>query len=193
MRYLAPLLLTCIVIGCTAPGPTAEEKILILDSLKLRYSSIGDSINLAWEKMVADDDQKLAYMKRLIDEVTYTNEYNAVDVQEYYDRIESTKAMRYDMVTMAESDLIDEYDLAIQSLISEIETFARTHPKFDKYPLMLELINDIRSADGRVLFMRVNYDDFAKEKNSLIQNNPEYGKDIDPDNFVKSPLFELAE
>ena len=193
MRYLAPFILSCIVVSCSAPGPTAEEKILILDSLKLRYSVIGDSINAAWGKMVADDDQKLAYMKRLIDEVTYTNEYNAVTVEEFYNRIKSAKAMRYDKVTMAESNLIDEYDLAIQSLISEIETFARSHPKFDKYPLMLELINDIRAADGRVLFMRMNYDDYAKEKNNLIQGNSEYGKDIDPDNFSKSPLFELAE
>ena len=95
---------------------------------------------------------------------------------------------------MQDSGLIDEYDLVIASLINEVSSYASTHPKFENYPLMTELINDIREADNRVLFHRITSDKFAKEYNALIETNKDILSQIDPDlKFERKPLFELVQ
>jgi len=131
-----------------------------LESLKLSYQAINDSIAVSWKLMIEDDDEKLFHLKRLVDEITYTN----------------------------------EYDLVIASLITEVSSYASTHPKFENYPLMAELINDIREADNRVLFHRIAFDDFAMEYNALIETNKDILSQIDPDlKFERKPLFELVQ
>ncbi len=165
-----------------------------LESLKLSYQAINDSIAVSWKLMIEDDDEKLFHLKRLVDEITYTNEYDQVKVDELYQRIEKVKSMRYDQESMQDSGLIDEYDLGIASLINEVSSYSSTHPKFENYPLMAELINDIREADNRVLFHRITYDNFAKEYNTLIETNKDILSQIDPDlKFERKPLFELVQ
>ena len=165
-----------------------------LESLKLSFQAINDSIAVSWKLMIDDDDEKLFHLKRLVDEVTYTNEYDQEKVDELYQRIEKAKSLRYDQETMQDSGLIDEYDLVIASLINEVTSYANTHPKFVNYPLMEELINDIREADNRVLFHRIAFDDFAKEYNLLIETNKDILNQINPDlKFEGKPLFELVQ
>lgn len=165
-----------------------------LESLQLSYQAINDSIAVSWKLMIDDDDEKLFHLKRLVEEITYTNDYDQVKVDELYQRIEKAKSMRYDQESMQDSGLIDEYDLVIASLINEVTSYANTHPKFENYPLMEELINDIREADNRVLFHRITCDDFAKEYNLLIETNKDILNQIDPDlKFERKPLFELIQ
>ena len=44
-----------------------------LESLKLSYQAINDSIAVSWKLMIEDDDEKLFHLKRLVDEITFTN------------------------------------------------------------------------------------------------------------------------
>lgn len=165
-----------------------------LESLKLSYQAINDSIAVSWKLMIEDDDEKLFHLKRLVDEITFTNEYDQGKVDELYLRIEKAKSLRYDQESMQDSGLIDEYDLVIASLINEVSSYASTHPKFENYPLMPELINDIREADNRVLFHRITFDKYAKEYNALIETNKDILSKIDPDlKFERKPLFELVQ
>jgi len=165
-----------------------------LESLKLSYQAINDSIAVSWKLMIEDDDEKLFHLKRLVDEITFTNEYDQGKVDELYLRIEKAKSLRYDQESMQDSGLIDEYDLVIASLINEVSSYASTHPKFENYPLMPELINDIREADNRVLFHRITFDKYAKEYNALIETNKDILSKIDLDlKFERKPLFELVQ
>ena len=66
-----------------------------LASLKLSYQAINDSIAISWKLMIEDDDEKLFHLKRLVEEITYTNEYEQVKVDELYLRIEKAKSLRY--------------------------------------------------------------------------------------------------
>src|SRR5690606_11621908 len=46
------------------------------DSLHHTFLVIQDSLNAAWERMTEDDNQKIADAKRLLEEVSYTNNYD---------------------------------------------------------------------------------------------------------------------
>ncbi len=63
-----------------------------LESLKLSYQAINDSIAVTWKLMIEDDDEKLFHLKRLVDEITFTNEYDQGKVDELYQRIEKAKS-----------------------------------------------------------------------------------------------------
>ena len=193
IRLTAVIIFTVLILSqCTTGDKSVDAD--ELESLKLSYQAINDSIAVSWKLMIDDDDEKLFHLKRLVEEITYTNEYDQVKVDGLFQRIEKVKPMRYDPESMQDSGLIDEYDLIIASLINEVSSYASTHPRFENYPLMAELINDIREADNRVLFHRITYDDFAKEYNILIETNKDILNQIDPDlKSERKPLFELVQ
>jgi len=194
MKYLLAILIASFLISsCSGPNTNVATDAARIDSLKNKYVEIIDSLDYSWKVMIENDDLKLAYMKRLVDEITYTNQFEQSKVQDFYDRIEKVKSMRYDRESMANTELIDEYDFAIASLITEIETYAKSNPRFENFPTMEELINDIRNLDTRVLFERVDYDDFAKEYNSFIDANNDLRQHITEDNFSRQPLFEISQ
>lgn len=193
-KYLIYLLIPCFLLGCAKSTKTIKDEAALVDSLKVEYAMIQDSLDYNWKVMIEEDDQKLADMKRLLDEITFTNSYDKGKVDELYQRIEQTKEMRYNRETMENSDLIDQYDFAINSLITEIVSLAKSHPEYENRPLMETLVNDIRTADENVLFMRMDYDDFVKEYNYFIKENKKYLNKIDSTaEFKSKPLFELTQ
>ena len=77
--------------------------------------------------------------------------------------------------------------------MNEIISLASSHPEFQRYPLMKELISDIQKANGRVLRHRVNYDYVAKQYNQFIEAHQDELEEVDSlKTLKKKPLFELA-
>lgn len=162
------------------------------DSLLIRYNALVDSVDVNWVVMIADDDDKLVLMKRLLLEVSYTNNFDKDRYQELNEMVEQLKAMRYDQTTMINSALIDAYDSATFAITDQIFEFARNHPRFDDIPLMEELIDDINAKNSYVLMHRIHYDNWVKELNSFKKNNLDKLLATDPVYETESmPLFEL--
>ncbi len=190
---IAVVLIIVALYSCTTSTSTKDPAV-VLDSLQTTYKVINDSLSNAWKVMIDDDDLKLTYMKRLLQEVEFTNNFDKDTVDGLKQRVDAAMALRYDQQSMSDSDLIDEYDATVQNLISEISGYARSNPFYEKYPLMAELITDIQTADGRVLFHRVHYDDFAKLYNQFLSDNGDLLDQIDPNiRRSKYPLFQLSE
>ncbi len=170
--------------------PTSESS--GADSLMIEYKALTDSVAHNWETMIADDDEKHIFMKRLLLEVSYTNNYDKERFKELTEQVDRLKEMRYDQNTMADSELIDAYDSASWDLTDQIIEFARAHPRFDDVPLMSELINDISGKNNYVLMHRIHYDNWVKELNSFKAKNKEKLIHADPAADVATmPLFEL--
>jgi len=162
------------------------------DSLLIKYNALIDSVDVNWAVMIADDDDKLVLMKRLLLEVSYTNNYDKAKYQELKEMVDQLKAMRYDQTTMINSSLIDAYDSATFAISDQIIEFARNHPRFDDIPLMEELIDDINGKNSYVLMHRIHYDNWVKELNSFKKNNLDKLLATDPVLETESmPLFEL--
>ena len=142
--------------------------------------------------MIREDDQKITYLKRLIDEVSYTKVYDKAVYDSLATGIETLKAIRYDQNSMADSDKIDLYDETTAEIVNKVITFAQNHPKYEDYPIMAELINDILDADNKVIYRRVDYDNIAIEYNKFIELNQELIRKSGNVVSVK-PLFQLSE
>ena len=144
-----------------------------------------DSVNAVWTTMIKDDDLKLGYLKRLLDEVSYTNSYNKIKYDSLIADLALLVKSRYDQKTMSASDMIDAYDMETTYLESQIFDFAQNHPRFEEYPLMKELINDIAGIDNQTIYHRTHYDNAAIAYNKFIDEN-----NIDAE---KKSLFQLTE
>lgn len=162
-----------------------------LDSLQATYYALNDSLESAWQKMIEDDDQKLAYLRRLLDEISATNNYDEEVYESYMKMVDALASMRYTQETLT-GDVIDAYDSATSEVVSKITSYAYENPKFENYPLMEELIADINQAQSMVLIYRSRYDLLAKSLNEFIEDNEH--RLIDRDNtkvqYKKKPLFE---
>ena len=162
------------------------------DSLLSTYLALEDSIQKEWSIMIADDDDKHVLMKRLLLEVSYTNNYDKVRFRDLNDQVDQLKAMRYDQKSMSNSALIDSYDSATFDLSDQIFVFARNHPRYDDFPLMSELIDDINGKNNYILMHRIHYDNRVKELNSFKEKNQKKLMATDPEIETEHmPLFEL--
>ncbi|MCK5704842.1 MAG: hypothetical protein KAI29_27010 [Cyclobacteriaceae bacterium] len=162
------------------------------DSLLSTYLALEDSIQKEWSIMIADDDDKHVLMKRLLLEVSYTNNYDKVRFRDLNDQVDQLKAMRYDQKSMSNSALIDSYDSATFDLSDQIFVFARNHPRYDDFPLMSELIDDINGKNNYILMHRIHYDNRVKELNSFKKKNQKKLMTTDPEIETEHmPLFEL--
>lgn len=164
-----------------------------VDSLMFKYQALIDSVDANWDIMIADDDDKHELMKRLLLEVSYTNNYDKARFQELTSLVDQLQTMRYDQRSMSESDLIDLYDSATWDLTDQIIRFAREHPRYADYPLMEELIDDINAMNNYVLMHRIHYDAWVKELNAFKERNAE--KLIKEDPSIEKnamPIFELS-
>ncbi|MGF1636745.1 MAG: hypothetical protein ACFCUU_06685 [Cyclobacteriaceae bacterium] len=177
---------------CKKSKEEIERETVVMDSLVLMYSSLNDSINVSWHRMTNDDDEKLFFLRRLLLEISYTNNYDKTKHSKLLERVDSLATIRYDQQTMSDSDLIDYYDSLSSAVAYEVITFAREHPEFEKYGLMQELINDISEKSGNVLIYRIHYDNYARERNQFIEANKKLLETSMPDSaFAPMPLFAL--
>jgi hypothetical protein len=164
-----------------------------VDSLMIKYQALVDSVDANWSVMIADDDYKHVLMKRLLLEVSYTNNYDKVQFEDLNQKVEQLKIQRYDQKTMADSDLIDAYDSATWNLTDQIILFARSHPRYADYPMMQELIEDINANNNYVLMHRIHYDTWVKQLNAFKKNNADKLMELDPSLETQElPLFQLA-
>lgn len=189
----AAILILFFISSCEKKTKQKEMSQNELDSLSIELEAIEDSLELAWNRMIEDDNQKIADAKRLLEEISYTNQYNPVQYDSLQQNLMALQQMRYSTVSMANSALIDDYDSASNKITNEVITMASTHPEFQRYPLMKELISDIQKANARVLRHRINYDYAAKQYNQFVEEHEEELEQVDSlKEIKKKPLFELA-
>ncbi len=185
--YFTIILLSIIAFSCGDNTKSNEEKKTkeVSTDGAATLTVLTDSVNTVWTTMIEDDDLKLGYLKRLLDEVSYTNSYNKIKYDSLVSDLALLKKSRYNQKTMSASDKIDAYDMETTYLESQIFDFAQNHPRFEEYPLMQELINDIAGIDNQTIYHRTHYDNAAIAYNKFIDEN-----NIDAE---KKSLFQLTE
>jgi hypothetical protein len=176
--------------GCDRKSRTAQG--VSADSLLIQYQALTDSVDSNWMVMIDDDDQKHFLMNRLLQEVSYTNNYDKARLEQLTMLLDELIDMRYDQQTMSDSDLIDAYDSATFAVCDQIFAFARSHPRFESIPIMAELIEDINARNNYILMHRIHYDNWVKELNEFKKNNKDAILSGDASIDVEEmPLFQL--
>lgn len=163
------------------------------DSLNLSYQTLNDSLALRWEILAREEDQKLANMRRLLEEVSNFPVYNKARLDTLQRQLGQVYEMRIEPETLT-SEKIDRYDSASSAIRNNIIDYVSQHPDVEKYPLATGLVDSLSSADQRILLHRVKYDNYARDYNQFLESNPEYVRNIDTtDLHRKRTLFQLSE
>lgn len=164
-----------------------------IDSLTDMYLVLQDSMHDTWNMMINDDNQKIKSMKALLHEVQIGGQYSPGELKSYEQRVDQLWRIRYTPKTMWNTDVIEEYDFASQSLVTELITLAESYTAFSYNTTLQKIVEEIRAADLRVENYRVEYDAIAMKYNEFIEKNQEMLKELsDNGTLDKKPLFQVA-
>lgn len=163
------------------------------DSLTGTYLALQDTMLQAWNAMIHDDNRKIKAMNDLVHELIVSFPEKRDELEALEARLQHLNAMRYDQHSMADSEVVTEYDFASNSLVTELISLAEAQKEFAYNSAFQGLVETIRSADQRVNNYREAYDEIASRFNAFLESNREMLTDIKDDSALeKKPLFEMA-
>src|SRR5690606_31183311 len=84
-----------IISSCEKKSTPSELTQGAVDSLHLALQTMDDSLEISWQRMMEDDDQKIADARRLLEEISYTNQYNPVQFDSLQQNLKTLTVMRY--------------------------------------------------------------------------------------------------
>ena len=149
----------------TTLSPTA------VDSLISVFQDINNDLEATWDEMIQDDNDKLDNMRRILQEVEYSGNYNRLKLDSLKKNIDQLAEVRYDQQTMSDSELINSYDSMTNQVMGEVTVFTTQLEQFEQYPIMGQLLQEVFEADDRVLRYRIQYDRLAKQYNTFIETH----------------------
>ena len=125
----------------------------------------------AWDSMVNEDDKKIRYMGRLLDEINYQLSFDEIKMTQLRADIQAISGLKFNIDELSQIEKVDNYDAATDGAIQNLMTFVAETPQASDIPLISDLVTDIRTLDNAVLQRRNDFDDFSMALNKLIENN----------------------
>jgi hypothetical protein len=163
------------------------------DSLTETYLALQDTMLHSWNVMINDDNQKLEAMHNLLHELIVSASADPALLKSYQERLFQLKRLRYTQKTMANNDVVEEYDFASNTLVSELLALAESQRQFAYNTTLQKLADEIRLAETRVGEFREQYDLITTRYNAFVENNQKFLKEVDSDSFLeKKPLFQMV-
>lgn len=172
--------------------PEAQEDIgyTHTDSITEVYLMLQDSLHATWNMMLSDDNEKIKAMKGLVHEMRIGTQFTPEKLAALNERIDQLLKIRYTPKTMSNTDVVEEYDFASNSLITELISMAESLSSFSYNTTIQKLVEEIRSSDLRVDNYRAEYDSVAMAYNRLVERHTDSIKEItNADTVIKKPLF----
>jgi hypothetical protein len=195
-NYIAPFFIVGIIFtACDSKKSMTDDKTSFTktDSLTELYLTLQDSLHDTWNMMITDDNKKIKCMKNLLHEVQIGGQFVAGDLQSYDQRVDQLCRIRYTAKTMWNADVVEEYDFASSSLVSELIALAESYTAYSYNTTLQKLVEEIRAADARVENYRADYDAVAGRYNQFIEENQNLLMEIaDKETIDKKPLFQVA-
>ncbi|OGX84386.1 hypothetical protein BEN47_03225 [Hymenobacter lapidarius] len=159
--------------GCAASCKRDATKTAVLDpasaaAVKTQFDVLRDSVDVKWRNMTESDDQKIAVTRLLLREIKNQPGINAAQLQGLERANTRLKTRRYTQQTMANSDLIDQYDTAQDSLLRAVYPVAAPN---DNAPTenARNFVEGLRQLDEGVVGFRLQYDRAASQYNTYLQ------------------------
>jgi hypothetical protein len=194
--FITPLIfigLLTLFLSCDSKKQSDNTAFTRIDSLTDMYLVLQDSLLDTWNLMIKDDNQKIKAMKSLLHELEVGGQFSQEELYSLEQRIDQLIKIRYTPKTMWNADVVEEYDFASNSLVTELISLAESHSAFSYNKVMQQLVEDIRAADLRVEHYRMQYDALAMTYNSFLEDHHDVLKEIDDTGSPgKKPLFQMT-
>ena len=182
-----------VLVNCGKKAEITHPTFTKADSLTDLYLSLQDSVLQSWNVMINDDNQKVKAMHNLLHELMITSSNQDDQLDAYEEQLEHLIELRYNQKSMANEDLIEEYDFASNLLVTELITQAESKPEFAYNTTLQKLAEEIRVADQRVNLYREEYDAITFKYNTFLERNRNYLSEItQKDSIELRPLFEMT-
>jgi len=152
-----------------------------IDSLTETYLILQDSLLHAWNVMAWDEKEKTKAMHSLIHLMHQKEEFDNQQLITLEQRLDQLDRIRFTQKSLANNYVIEEYDFASNSLVSEILSLAEADTEFIKNVTAQRLVDKVKTTDQRVDEYRAQYDQAATRYNMFIERNKLYIKEIDKD------------
>jgi hypothetical protein len=195
-QYFAGMLFSCSFLtiwSCGDHQKGEQTRFTKADSLTDTYLNLKDSMLETWNAMINDDNQKIKAMHNLLHELKVSNPSQHDELRAYEERLGQLVHSRYTQKSMENMHVIEEYDFASSSLVTELISLAESQTQFSYNTTLQKLVENIRTADQRVDNYRQEYDHIASTFNRFIDENRKWLTEIDEDSFMqKKPLFQMV-
>lgn len=164
-----------------------------VDSLTDFYLALQDSMLQSWNIMINDDNQKIKAMTNLLHELKVSHPEERELLSAYEERLDQLIRLRYTQKSMANADVVEEYDFASNSLVGELISITESKTEFAYNTTLQKLVDEIRAADQRVNNYRIDYDSIVTAYNHFLEKNKDYLTEIDQSSTPeKKPLFQMV-
>jgi hypothetical protein len=164
-----------------------------VDSLTETYLSMQDTLVTIWNTMIHDDNHKIKIMHSLLHELKVCGQFDAETLGGLQHRLDQLPTIRYTIVTMQNPDVVEEYDFASNSLITELIPLAESHKGYAYNKALQHMVEEIQEADLRVENYRLDYDALANRYNQFMEKNGDQLKEITENGKItKKPLFQMV-
>lgn len=162
--------------------------------VRAQFDILRDSADAKWHRMETSDDQKLADMRALVQDLKQQPGLDAAQLRTLAQATAQLKSQRYTRQTMASSPLIDQYDAVQDSVLRKLTPLAAPGGNAPTARIR-DYVEHIQLADGNVVGYRAHYDAAAKAYNNYLQLhqnelNKLGGKYA---NLQPLPLFEISQ
>jgi len=182
VSYIALLASTTCLLSCSNQQANHEKTTFTkIDSLTETYLILQDSLLHAWNVMAWDEKEKIKAMHSLIHMMHQKEEFNGKELVTLEQRLDQLDRIRFTQKSLANNYVIEEYDFASNSLISEILSLAEADPEFIKNEVAQRLVDKVKMTDQRVDEYRAQYDLAATRYNLFLDRNKDYIKEIGKD------------
>ena len=181
---------------CKSDGTREQTSEVNADSLQTQLHALNDSLQTSWEAMIASDDEKISQISRLIKDIAQScTRYDKGAYQQIAQQQAQITAKRYASPDSMTSEQIDRYDIATDSLLSNLRTFYQKTNAKQCCPLCDSLLNTIEQEHSEVVVYRIRYDNHAKEFNALVTQQKETLAALKPEYQKLKPkqLFSLMQ
>lgn len=194
--HISSFLFCCLGVlfmNCAKKAELDQTTFTKADSLTDLYLSLQDSMLQSWNIMINDDNQKVKAMHNLLHELMVTSSDEDDQLNSYEKQLEYLIKLRYNQKSMANEDLIEEYDFASNVLVTELISQAESKAEFAYNTTLQKLVDEIRMADQRVNLYREDYDAITAKYNTFLEANRKYLDEINlTDSLEVKPLFQMT-
>lgn len=196
MRISTSVILLLMALSAWRCGNQHEQHLSELaeaDFVTENFLAYQDSLLYAWNMMMSDDNQKLEALHNLLLELrTVDKATNQYTIARLEDRLAQLHRIRYTQKSMANPDVIDEYDFASTTLVREILSTVETSTSYPRDLRLQQLVDQVRLAEERIVNYRADYDDLVSHYNVFLDANKPNLFQVNEDSLRKKHRFELV-
>ncbi|MFQ3577223.1 MAG: hypothetical protein SNJ77_12385, partial [Cytophagales bacterium] len=167
--------ITCLVLffsfnACKEEKKTQKMDNKTLDSIYQKSIEFKDSLNSYWKLIHKSDSQKLADIKTLLYQISLTKAPDLSKIEQGNMKLKQVSALKYGQNEIGDNAKVDLFDNTCDSLIAFVSELKSKTPYEENYPLLEDILNDIRTNNSLDLAVRLraHYNKWAEKYNESI-------------------------